>query len=196
MADLENGPLTEANRECRDVLCCLLFVACCGAMVYLAAYGYSNGNLSNIYQGIDQNTKVCGSASYNSTGGVSYAAYPYLYFTYPLDVTSPLSKRVCVDACPSWDGTAVTQVNCPNQTECTYQFTYSSSGSLVLGSGTITNPSILGYDSTLLLSRVCIPNTSMLTSLFTTIANTFASSVFQSDLNNFISDIKNVTFPL
>ncbi len=60
VADLENGPLTEANRECRDVLCCLLFVAAIAAMGYLAGYGYSKGDPSRIFRGVDQNGKECG----------------------------------------------------------------------------------------------------------------------------------------
>ena len=164
-------------------------------MIYLAAYGYSNGNLSKIYQGIDQNDKVCGRASDTSAGGVSYGNYPYLYFTYPLDTTKPLAMRVCVDSCPVWNGSSINQVNCPTPSECTYTYTYSPSGT-ISPTGVPTSSDKLGYDSTLLLSRVCIPNTSMFTSVFKAIASSFSSSVFQSDLNNFISDIQNVTIIL
>ena len=163
-------------------------------MVYLAAYGYSNGNLSNIIQGIDQYTKVCGNSNYTSPGGTSYANYPYLYFTSPI-TTAALSYRVCVDACPSWNSATntIAQVNCPTASDCAYQFTYSSTGAAYSGSGSPSANSIIGYDTTAMLGRVCIPNANMFTSLFAAVTSSFSSSLFQSQLNNFISDIKNVT---
>lgn len=35
--ELQNGPLNK--RECRDILCCLLFIAACVATVYMFAFG-------------------------------------------------------------------------------------------------------------------------------------------------------------
>jgi hypothetical protein len=79
-------------------------------MVYLAAYGYAQGNPSGIFQGVDTDGNVCGNSAYTASGN-NYAGYPYLYFTNL--VNNGLTKRVCVNTCPSWSGSAITQVNCP-----------------------------------------------------------------------------------
>lgn len=69
--DLENGPLE--NRECRDVICLLLFIANVGAMAYCSYYAYYNGNISTIFRGTDPDQVICGQ-------GIA-VDYPYLYFT-------------------------------------------------------------------------------------------------------------------
>jgi hypothetical protein len=123
LKDLENGPYTEANRECRDVLCCLLFLAGLCAMGYLAVYGYTKGDTYVIYRGIDQAGNVCGDRANAVT-----ANFPYLYLTnFYIDVT----KRACVASCPVWDGTQVTAISCADPAQCntdTYTVTYDSSG--------------------------------------------------------------------
>ena len=77
MTDVENGPLTEADRECRDVLCCLLFVAAICGMVYLGVYGFTKGDPAVIYRGVNQQGQECGKA------GTVTENYPYLYFKNP-----------------------------------------------------------------------------------------------------------------
>ena len=44
-------------------------------MIYLAAYGYSYGNVSGVFRGIDKYGNVCGKGT--------LANYPYLYFSNP-----------------------------------------------------------------------------------------------------------------
>lgn len=39
--ELKNGPI--GKRECRDILCCLLFIGACIACVYFFAFGLANG---------------------------------------------------------------------------------------------------------------------------------------------------------
>ena len=63
MSDVENGPLTEANRECRDVLCCLLFIAGIVVMIALSSIAYNEGDPDKIYRGVDQNGKECGNTN-------------------------------------------------------------------------------------------------------------------------------------
>jgi hypothetical protein len=161
-------------------------------MVYMAAYGYDKGNPSNIFQGIDQNLKVCGNANYVSAGGVSYAKYPYLYFTNPLSVSTLTSMRACVDSCPFWSGSAVAQVNCPNQADCTFTVTYNSDGASTTSSATSSD--IIGYPSSAMLGRVCVPSSTMITVVFAQVQATLTSMLNSSDLTNFISDVQNVTF--
>lgn len=39
--ELKNGPINK--RECRDILCCLMFIAACISCVYFFAFGLANG---------------------------------------------------------------------------------------------------------------------------------------------------------
>ena len=63
MSDVANGPLPEAERECRDILCCLLFIAALGAMVYLTYWGYKNGDLNKPFRGVDEFGSICGDSN-------------------------------------------------------------------------------------------------------------------------------------
>ena len=186
--DLENGPLTEANRECRDTLCCLLFIAGICAMVYLGVYGFSKGNTYVMYRGVDSNGVECG-----KTGGVA-ELFPYLYFTNPL---FSITNRACVSSCPSWTGTTVSATTCYNAASLcnsnTYSAIYSTSGTLTSGTDpTAISTGFAGYDSSLTLGRVCIPNTNMFTTAFAAISSSFSSAVNQGALADFVNDIKNV----
>lgn len=84
---MENGPLDESNRECRDVLCCLIFLANIVVMIYCTAHAYANGNPYDIYRGIDGDGNVCGSTGDGTTD------YKYVYFYNPKDV---YEYRMCV----------------------------------------------------------------------------------------------------
>lgn len=184
VSDLENGPLTEANRECRDLLCCLLFVAAIGGMVYLGIYGFTKGDPTVIYRGVDQNGIPCGVAA-NGT-----ASYPYLYFTNP---NSSVSMRACVDKCPAYTSSAVETITCFNGASLcnsnSYSATYDTSGTTV--SGTYSSSGFLGYDTTLTLDRVCIPNPNMFSTAFASATTAFSSAMSQGSLGNFINDVKN-----
>ena len=78
MSELENGPLE--NRECRDVFCCLLFIANIAAMVYCSYYAYYEGNPSMVFRGTDLSGNICGKGT--------TANYRYLYFTNPASFNS------------------------------------------------------------------------------------------------------------
>lgn len=80
--------MSEANRECRDVLCLLIFGAMLAAMVYFSAYGYANGNTSKPFRATDMNGNVCGDPD-----GLA-VNYPYAYFFNP--TSGDLSNRYCV----------------------------------------------------------------------------------------------------
>ena len=84
---MENGPLTEAERECRDVLCCALFVANVVAMIYCSIHAYTSGDPSVMYRGVDKNGDICGEE------GGDAKDYPYVYFYNPID---SVDNRVCV----------------------------------------------------------------------------------------------------
>jgi hypothetical protein len=191
LKDIENGPLTEANRECRDTLCCLLFFAGLCGMVYLGVYGYTMGTPSKIFRGVDQAGNICG----DTTNSVS-VSYPYLYFTNPY---SNIQLRACVASCPYWTGSAVTTISCAVPSQCntnTYQVTYDSSGNTASGTSPPSSTDTLGYDSYVVLDRVCVPNSNMFTTIFSTVSSTVSSALNQGALADFIQDTKNVSLAL
>jgi choline transporter-like protein 2/4/5 len=49
--ELENGPIE--NRSCRDILCCLLFLAAVVAMFVIGIYGYTQGDPSRLARPYD-----------------------------------------------------------------------------------------------------------------------------------------------
>lgn len=63
---------------------------------------------------------------------------------------------------------------------------YDSDANLISTTGTAI---VWGYDSTLTIDRLCIPNPNMFTTLID--SSSFASAITQGDLSNFIQDIKN-----
>ena len=77
--------MDENNRECRDVFCCLLFLANIAAMVYCTIHAYLNGNPDKIYKSVGINDNICGQDA--------TANYPYIYFYNPLE---GLSSRYCM----------------------------------------------------------------------------------------------------
>lgn len=152
-------------------------------MIYLTAYGYSNGNPSKAFRGVDANGIVCG--SWDGTGAA--VNFPYLYLTNPIN---SISSRICVDKCPSFSGGAVAQVSSNSAAaDVTYDFTYNSSGSQISGVGSPAAGDVLGYDTYLVIDRICMPNAAMFTSLFS--ASTTSKVLTQGDLSNFITDTQN-----
>ena len=83
--------MDESNRECRDVLCCLLFVANIVAMIYVTIHAYVQGDIDRIYRGIDGAGNICGQKDSDTEN------MPYVYFYNPFDV---YLYRICVDECP------------------------------------------------------------------------------------------------
>jgi hypothetical protein len=81
--------MSEANRECRDVFCCLLFFANIIAMIYCSIYGWADGDPTKIWRATDQNSP----ANWCGYPGDAAENYPYAYFFNPLD---SLDKRACV----------------------------------------------------------------------------------------------------
>lgn len=53
---LQNGPL--AKRQCRDVLCCILFLVFMAGMVGIGIWGYTQGNPRLIGRGYDADGKT------------------------------------------------------------------------------------------------------------------------------------------
>lgn len=158
-------------------------------MIYMAAYGYSVGNPYNAFRGVDKGANQCGLGA--------TAAYPYLYL---INAIQDISQRNCVDACPYYDGTSVTPVNYYDYTTpassgpITYDIEYDNYGNEISpGSNlapTAQGPTKkIGYDTTLVLGRLCVPNPYMFTNTVK-ISGSAAATVFsQGDISNFITDI-------
>lgn len=159
----------------------------------MAAYGYSKGNPYNAFRGVDGGGNQCGIGA--------TAAYPYLYLANPIyDIT----VRYCVNACPYYTSgstaTSVTPVgyyvySSSTTSTFTYNIVYDTNGNQVYSSSG-TNPAvqasgnIVGYDTSLTLSRLCVPNANMFSSVLISASST-ASAFSQGDLSNFITDIAN-----
>jgi len=154
-------------------------------MIYLAAYGYANGNVSGVFRGIDKYGKVCGKDT--------LVNYPYLYFANPYAtlMSDVLQNKICVSSCPTWNGSVVVPVSCSPAADCTYTYTYKSDGTKATGAATPLGSDVLGYDSSVVANRVCIPNAALFSFLSNSTSNSI-TSMFSSHQANFLSDIQNV----
>ena len=159
-----------------------MFLAMIVAMVYFSIYGYTNGNLSKPYRATDSNGIICG-----EPGGVA-ELFPYAYFFNP--TTLDLSNRYCVVTCPSFDSTnTLSTLNCYGTT-CTYALTIDSTGSYSVNPTTTSQ--IIGYDTSALIGRVCVPSSTVFAGAFSSYATTFSTYLSQNGLSSFITDIENV----
>jgi hypothetical protein len=175
--DVENGPLTEANRECRDIFCCLLFLINIVWMCYATGIAYNTGNPSKIFRAVSTAGEMCGYP------GTLTATFPYAFYANPLDMTN---KRYCVQSCPSTQAVGTTLTTSSGTITFTVQI--DSSGT---ASGAFTSADYISYDSSVAFDRVCIPSTAALNGAFSTCTSAF-SSLKEGDLGNFILDVKNV----
>ena len=117
--DVKNGPRDPYNRECTDVICCLLILINFGLLVGFALYGYTSGDTYNVYRATDEKGNVCG-------GRASLAMdYPYSYFYNP--TTGDLSRRTCIKESTNYDSGSLSTIDCysagNNQAKCTYDIT-------------------------------------------------------------------------
>ena len=186
MSDVANGPLPEAERECRDLLCCLLFIAALGGMVYLTYWGYKNGDLNKPFRGVDEFGSICGDSTNTLTKQLKY-----IYYYNPSD---SIDKRTCVSFCPSYTSGSV---NTPTRTTsasassvASWTVEYDTDANTA---GTVNAASVVGYDTSALLGRLCVPSKAMFDK------NVFDSSSFarvfsEGDLGSFFTDIETVTY--
>lgn len=104
------------NRKLTDFICLIVFIVFAVTMVGAALYGYSNGNPSKLFSGIDSDGNFCGSG--NATG------YPYLYF-WDLTADNWYEYGVCVTTCPTADSTidCLTTTSVPDcNSDSTYHY--------------------------------------------------------------------------
>ena len=96
---MKNGPVTNDNRKCRDVVCCIIFLVIFAACAVVGFFGFKNGDPTLLLYTYDEEGKACG----HSPG---YEDYPYLYFYSVLSGMAKLESEsivngVCVSSCPN-----------------------------------------------------------------------------------------------
>jgi hypothetical protein len=68
----KNGPIGDENRKCRDILCCIIFLAFLFACVFVGLYSYDKGDPNIILYPYDDDGIQCGIGDYKD--------YKYIYF--------------------------------------------------------------------------------------------------------------------
>ena len=96
---MKNGPVTNDNRKCRDVICCFIFLIILVACIIIGYFGFTKGDPTLLLYAYDEEGKACG----HSDG---YKDYPYLYFYSVLSGMAQLESEkiingVCVSFCPN-----------------------------------------------------------------------------------------------
>lgn len=156
-----------------------MFAAMVVAMIAMSSNAYSTGNLSKIFRATDSNGVACGDPS-----GVA-ANYPYAYFYNP--TSGDLSNRYCVTSCPYFSSGSLTTVTCYGQASCTYALTITSSGTYSVNPSSTSQ--IIGYETSALIGRLCIPSTTVFSGVFSSYVSTFSSTLSSSDLASFTTDL-------
>ena len=95
--DFKNGPLGDDKRQCRDYICCLIFVAFIVGCVIVCIMGVKDGDPNLILYPYDEDGYQCGRGALKD--------YKFLYF---YDVVGNLKRLnvssivngICVKKCP------------------------------------------------------------------------------------------------
>ena len=185
--------MDESNRECRDVLCCLLFVANVIAMIYVTIHAYTQGDTDRIYRGVDSKGNICGKKDTDTED------LPYVYFFNPSDV---YLYRICVDECPGiesdesvtkvkfWDGSATSTM--------TWTCEYKEDGETTTGTcnweTAASDTNYVGYKSSVTLDRLCVPDSKVLSNAFNDYLEDMTGALSKGEFSNFVTDVKNVLF--
>lgn len=132
-------------------------------MIYCTIHAYSQGDVDNIYRGVDGGGHICGDKDAGTLD------FPYVYFYNP---TAVYTYRMCVDECPELnsDGTTITTVKFWDDTTnadggtVTWDIEIDETGEFDMT--TVTTGQRIGYDSILTLDRVCVPDPIVLSNAF------------------------------
>ncbi|XP_071964392.1 choline transporter-like protein 1 [Antedon mediterranea] len=94
------------NRQCRDVLCCILFLAFWCGMGYVAFVSFTHGQPERLIFGVDSYGNVCGQENEDIPGvqlsGLNMKDKRYLFYFEDTALTGSIdSKKLCVAACPN-----------------------------------------------------------------------------------------------
>ena len=108
-------------------------------MSYCAIQGYINGDPTKIWSATNENGNVCG------LKGTSTENYPYAYFYNP---AFGLSKRICIDSCPTFDASGALPATINSQPSFTGTWISVNADGSISGGTTPTASNGLKYDST------------------------------------------------
>lgn len=75
---MANGPIM--NRECTDIICCLVFLAFLVGMVAVSGYGMVYGDPRLFLTMWDADGRPCGMKNETADPPYDYSEYPFLYF--------------------------------------------------------------------------------------------------------------------
>lgn len=118
MRALNNGPTSNENRSCQDILCCLIFLAFLAGCVVVTGLGFSKGNPDLLVYVYDEDGHACGKS------GEAAADYPLLYLYDAISQikslkTDFINQSICVKRCPtSYDNTTLECLPTTNNTDC------------------------------------------------------------------------------
>jgi hypothetical protein len=118
--ELMNGPMSDTNRGCTDVIFCLIFIVFLMAMVAVAGFGWWSGEPSKIMYFYDEDSRQCGLGVLKS--------YPYLYLyaavseLKKVNTASFSAKAFCVKTCPDNYRDVVTCNPTTVKTDCRVDF--------------------------------------------------------------------------
>jgi choline transporter-like protein 2/4/5 len=115
---LNNGPTSDENRSCQDLLCCLFFLAFIGGCAVVTGIGFKDGNPTALTYIYDEDGRPCGKS------GTVVADYPYLYLYKAVTSVKNLdtkfaSQGICIKNCPrSFSQTTLDCYPSTNNTNC------------------------------------------------------------------------------
>lgn len=115
---LNNGPTSDENRSCQDILCCLFFLAFLGGCAVVTGIGFHDGNPTALTYIYDEDGRPCGKSE------TVVADYPYLYLYKAVTSVQKLkydfaSQGICVKKCPvTFNQTTLDCYPSTNNTKC------------------------------------------------------------------------------
>jgi len=101
------------NRRCRDIICCIGFLAHIVASVCFAQMSFQRGDVNKLYRGIDMFGNVCGTAKEKQSSNTSVTSPQLdnskreLYYPFFAEYQFTgyfMMFGLCVDACPNFPG--------------------------------------------------------------------------------------------
>ncbi len=95
--------------------------------------------------------------------------------------------------CPNYDTGSLSNIDCysagNNLAKCSYDVVVDKNGSY---NATPTQTNLIGYESSGLIGRVCVPTPTVFKTAFSSYTSTFSDKLRQAGVANFITDVQNV----
>ncbi|EGR28329.1 solute carrier family 44 protein member 2, putative [Ichthyophthirius multifiliis] len=187
---LKNGPINQ--RECRDLLFCLLFIAACISCIYFFSFGIANGQPKRLIAVYDKSGAACG------LDNQSDRKYIYFYIPYydSLNKKNYFTYNTCVKECPN---------NTQKVIDCNTSAMPTGSCAenicnLNINQNTVQNILNLNleqmvciYETKKLLNRICIPSNEIFDLMGKQTTEMFKEIVSLDTLTQWINDIQSAS---